>query len=265
MTHIFNGRAIAYRKEEELKSEVDKLKKEGVIPKLVSLLLGDNPAGRQYLKLKAAAAKNIGAKFEIKELKTKTPRKIIKIIRKLNKDNLVHGVMIQLPFPEGFKDRKKVIEAINSKKDVDGMREDSLFLTPAVRAILTALRHASDKLPEKKEPEIVIVGAEGFVGKRTKKVLEDMDYKVLGVDIGTKNLAKEVKKADVVISTTGSAGIIKAGMVKKGVVIIDVGAPFADVDKKVYKKASFFTPVPGGIGPVTISSLLKNLVLAAKE
>lgn len=267
MIGVFKGRQIAYQKEESLKKEVSDLKKDGVTPKLTSILLNGNAASRQYLKLKATAAKNIGAKLEIKELKGKSTDEVLEVIKKLNKDESVHGVMIQLPFPERYKkkEREKILAAISDKKDVDGMKEDSSYITPVVKAILTALKEAGEAMPEDKEPEVVVVGAKGFVGKRTVMALEEMDYEVVEVDIGTKNLKKKVKKADVVISVAGAPGFIKKDMVKKGVVLIDVGAPIGDIEKETYEKASFVTPVPGGIGPVTISSLLENLVLSAQE
>lgn len=256
---IFDGKLLAEQKEELLKKKVSELKKKRITPKLISLLIGRNTGSELYLSLKRKVAERIGVEVTIKKFPTSVSSKeVIDFIKRRNKDGSAHGVMVQLPLPKNFSNeqREEIIEAIAPEKDVDGMREDSSFLTPAVKAVILAIKEAE------KIGRVVVVGEKGFVGKKLTKVLQEMSYKVEGVDIDTGDMEEKIKKADILISATGKPGLIKKDMVKDGVVVIDVGAPRADVEKGVYKKASFITPVPGGIGPVTIACLLENLVSA---
>ena len=168
--------------------------------------------------------------------------------------------MLQLPLPAHFaRDRNKIIRAIDSKKDVDGMTADSPFITPVVKAVIDTLD--SSKISQPKSVSTVVVGAKGFVGKKIVKLLRDKGSRVAVCDLDTKDLGARTSKADILISATGVAGLISADMVKRGAVVIDVGAPKGDVrTEEVKEKAGFISPVPGGVGPVTIVSLLENLV-----
>ena len=268
--NLFDGKKIASEKEQELKKDVDRLRKKGVFPKLVSIVVGDEGGGKFYQNLKKKAAQRVGAEVEIKNLSSSTSLSEIKdTIIKYNTDKKVYGVMIQLPLPENLKPKTNyLINIIDPKKDVDGLQEDSIFLTPVVKAVLAALVEASYVLSAGSRLsaglKIVVVGAKGFEGRKITRVLKEMGYKVKGVDIETKDLKLITKNADIVISATGKADLIKTDMAKEGCAVIDIGAPYGDVDKKVYKKAAFVSPVPGGIGPVTISMLLENLIEAAK-
>jgi len=282
--NLFNGKKIASEKELELKKDVDRLRKKSIFPKLVSIVVGDERGGRFYQNLKKKAAERVGAVVKIVSLKADTGLKeIVDNIEFYNSDNKVHGVMIQLPLPDYLKPKTTyLINIIDPKKDVDGLREDSLFLTPVVKAVLAALIEATYVLSVGSSRlsaglKIVVVGAKGFEGRKITRVLRQMGYKVDGVDIDTKDPVKSrqgrdhgaglkriTRSADVVISVTGKADLIKTNLVKEGCAVIDVGAPYGDMDKKVYKKAAFVSPVPGGIGPVTISMLLENLIEAAK-
>ncbi len=269
-TYIFDGVKFAIEKEQSLRDEVNKLKKSGVTPSLISLLVGSNANSQTYLRLKGKAAERIGARVKVANISQTTPTdKIVKIVKKLNKEPAVHGVMLQLPLPENYspKEKERIIEEISKEKDVDGMREHSKYLTPVVSATLLVLEEARRLIssPSKnQEFKVVVVGADGFVGKRVVKALMKIKYSVTGVDIDTKNLAKSTLEADVLISATGASEIITGNMVKKGVIVLDLGAPEGDViTTEVSQKASFISPVPGGIGPVTISSLLENLIKAS--
>lgn len=270
-TKIFQGNLFAKEKEIALEKELKKLKSAGATPKLTTILVGDDKASKIFLSLKKKAAERIGAKIQVINLHSNAKQdKIITLIDKLNNDDLVNGIMIQLPLPKEFSvsDRKKLINAIDSKKDVDGMRDDSRYLSPTIKAVLEAMKEAEihTKRPAVKGTPytVAVVGAKGFVGKKLIKVLNEMGYKVVGVDLETKNLGDKAKDADILISATGEEGLITKGMVKKSAVVVDVGAPNGDVQfEGVAKKASFITPVPGGIGPVTIFFLLENLVEAA--
>jgi methylenetetrahydrofolate dehydrogenase (NADP+) / methenyltetrahydrofolate cyclohydrolase len=303
MAIFFDGKARASETEKSLQRRVRKLVKGGVTPKLVSIVVGDEGGAKKYQEMKRFAANRIGAELSIISYQISIkPEKIISKIRELNEDNHVHGIMIQLPLPNKFiNHRQLIINNIENEKDVDGMREDSLFTAPVVMAVLEALcaSELTIKNSEFGKRKIVVVGAKGFVGKRIieelgirikgsvggykemgsehpvfstqnselnkNQKLKTNNYEVVGVDVETKDLNQKTKSADVLITATGSSGIIKAEMVKNGVAIIDVGAPLPEVEVEILEKASFITPVPGGIGPVTIACLIENLVVAAES
>lgn len=263
---VFNGRLVSRQKEEDLKNLIDKIRKKGVIPKLVSIQVGDDKASNLYLSLKQKAAYRVGAKVEIikfdEDIKL---RQIIKLIKNYNKNNNVHGIMVQLPLPPILKTKTdEIISTIIPEKDVDGMRDDSPFLTPVTKAVLLAIKDALNivRPPLKEAPlKVVIVGYTGFEGARIYKVLKDKGYQIEGANLKTKNLGEKTIKADILVSATGVAGLISGDMVKRGAIVIDVGAPKGDIrTDEIINKASFISPVPGGIGPVTISCLLENLV-----
>ncbi len=269
MTHIFNGKEIAVQCQKQLIDEAGELIKRGVKPKLVIIFIGDDPASKLFLSLKKTAATEIGVDLEIKEfpMQTKAEDAII-LIQGLNSDQSVHGIMIQLPLPETFskKERDQIINTIADEKDIDGMKEESPYLTPVIKAILTALKEASEFLPVGKKAKVAVVGAKGFVGSRAIKVLGEMDYKTQGVNRKTKDWEEKITEADVVISATGEERIINGDLIKDGAVVIDVGSPKPDVDKESVKgKASFLSPVPGGVGPLTVVLLLENLLEAASQ
>lgn len=268
MVKIFNGQEFALQKELEVKRDVVKLKKRGVTSKLVSIVVGDVGGGRFYQNLKKKAAERVGARVGIKNFDEEIKStELIKLIKRINRDKNVHGVMVQLPLPEKFskKDREEIIQSIKVDKDVDGMRADSPFLSPVVKAVIAILQSASGCLPTNREVEVLVVGFTGFEGGKIFKTLKDMGYKVEGANSKTKDLRKKTKKADILISATGVSGLIQGNMIKEGAVVIDVGTPKGEIDPKAYEKTSFITPVPGGVGPVTIACLLENLVEACQE
>lgn len=241
MTIIFDGRALAHKKEKILAEKVSKLPRP---PKLVTILANNNQASSQYVNMKKKAGERIGIEVEIKHS--------LQSIESLNQDPGVDGIMIQLPINE-----VEYIQKINRQKDVDGMREDSPYLPATIKGILEILQQAQVT----KEMIIGIVGAKGQVGRRLAKVLGQTN-RLLELD--QEDNLKQLLDADVVISATGVPKIINANVVKEGAIVIDVGAPTAEVDfENVSKKASFITPVPGGVGPMTIVSLMENVVEAA--
>lgn len=269
--HIFDGKRFAREKEIELEEKVASLRKKDISPKLASIVIGDIEGGKFYQNLKKKAAERVGGRIEIKNFDEKIKlAELIESIKNLNEDRSVHGIMVQLPLPKNLRHKTQdIIKAIAPEKDVDGMRDDSPYLAPVVKAILFALKEATNNIlrqPLKVAPyKVVVVGAKGFVGRKTVRVLEEMGYEVGGVDLEVSDLGRVTRKTDILITAVGKSSLIKESMVKKGVVVIDVGALKGDVDfDKVSKKASFVTPVPGGIGPVTISYLLENLVEAAR-
>ncbi len=255
---IFDGRAYAQQKEEELKEKVTSLKFK---PKLVTILVGKNPASVLYTNLKKKAAERIGIEFQVLRIKYHVSKnEIISKIKELNKDKSVQGIMIQLPLPKDLHNTKYLIlNTISPEKDVDGLTKNSPYIPATTKAIIRILGVAKEKLNLGNE-KVTVVGSKGTVGKSVVKELKNLGYKVTGVDKEIHNSKFIIHNSDIVISVTGTPGLIKANMVKDGAAIIDVGSPKGDVDKSVYEKVAFLTPVPGGVGPVTIVSLLENLI-----
>jgi len=263
---VFNGKDFAKNKEKTLKKRVEKLNKKDVLPTLASILMGEDEKSAKYLSLKKAAADRIGAKVIIvKFSENERKKKILKIVSDLNINRNINGVMVQLPFPKSYspKDQKDILNSISTEKDVDGMREDSDFLAPVVKAVIRVLQECFDFInPDSK---IIVVGSKGFVGSKLVEVLSRVGYKVKGVDIETKDLKRKTQEGDIIISATGSKGLIKKDFIKEGVIAIDVGSPGGDFDKEAYNKSIFSSRVPGGVGPVTIVELLENLIDASEK
>jgi len=245
MSIIFAGRAFASKKEKELKEKVQELKKKGINPTLASILVGEDPASKLYVALKGKAAERAGIKLEVFDS--------VDVIEDLNKDPRFQGIMIQLPLPQEFKARsQEIVNTISPQKDVDGLRGDSKFLHPTSKAVVDILKEAEKEL-NLNPKSVCVVGSGGMVGAPLVKELKRLGYELI----------EERNQADVLISCTGVAGLITADMVKDGAIVIDVGSPKGDVDfAGVSPKAAFITPVPGGVGPVTISCLLENLISA---
>jgi methylenetetrahydrofolate dehydrogenase (NADP+)/methenyltetrahydrofolate cyclohydrolase len=269
MAIIFDGNAVAKEKKKDLKKKIDKLGKRAIVPTMVSIMIGDNKASRKYLSMKKALASSVGADLRIHKIeKNVAGEEIISLIEKLNGDPKVHGIMVQLPLPPNFsdKDKENTINAIEKPKDIDGMRDDSMYVAPVVKSILKALGEAYKHTIYSRGAKTVVVGAKGFVGKKILRVLEEMGYEVKGVDVDTKKLSDITLKANILISVTGVSGLIKGNMVKKGALVIDVGSPDGDVaTEEILEKVKFISPVPGGVGPLTIAYLLENLVDAASS
>lgn len=263
-TIIFNGKDFSGRIEKGLFEKILVLKKNKINPKLVSILIGNNKASLLYTSLKKKAAERVGAAMEVKVLYEEvTTEDVVLGIEKLNSDNSVHGIMVQMPIPKNL-NKDKILNTISKEKDVDGLRSESEFVPATVKAILKIIEAAKKEVGHDFE-HVVVVGSRGMVGKPLVRLLSELKYNVTECDIETEDLSKKTLKADLLISATGKAGLIKESMVKEGVCLIDVGAPRGDVDSKVYTKASFVTPVPGGVGPVTIVSLIDNLIIASQS
>lgn len=258
---VFNGKEFAKQKEDILKEKIQNLK---VTPKLVSILIGNDKASELYTKLKQNAAERVGIAFEVKRLKNDTPfEELISLIEKLNNDEKVHGIMIQLPLPTKLEKRKtKILNTIKVSKDVDGLGSKSKFTPAAAKAISEIVKAIIIPLPYVGK-KAAVVGAYGMVGKATVVELKKLGFKVTECDKDTRDLYAKLHEVDIVVSAVGVPDLIKGEMLKEGVIAIDVGAPVGDFDfKSVSKVASVVTPVPGGVGPVTIISLLENLLVA---
>lgn len=253
MTTIFDGKKEAQNILDNLKSELSKSNKK---PHLASIVVGDEPGALKYQELKKKAAESIGASLEIVRFpESESKEQLVELIKRLNNDNEVQGIMVQLPLPGKYNisDRNDAIKAIDPQKDVDGMRLDSPFTAPVVLACEHALKSAGIKKTQK----VAVVGSKGFVGERAVKYFSEW-YETGKFDQGDD--LKLLKNYDAVIACTGQTELINDNMIKDGAVLIDTGAPKPEFDQGAIKKASFVTPVPGGIGPLTIAYLMKNLV-----
>src|SRR5258706_3820203 len=259
MTIMFDGKQFAKQKENLLKEKVRSLK---IKPKLVSILVGNNSASLLYTKLKKAEATRIGITFEVKKLKEdEIAENIIDLIKKLNSDKKVNGIMVQLPLPSKLKTKtKKILNTIDPKKDVDGLTSKSHFTQASARAISEIVKFVIEPLAYIGK-KAAVVGASGMVGKGATTELKKLGFQVTECDIDTRDLYAKLHEVDIIVSATGEKELIKGEMLKEGVIAIDVGAPSGDFAfKSVAKVASFITPVPGGVGPVTIVCLLENLI-----
>ncbi len=252
---IFDGKEFALKKEKILAKRVRELARKGRVPKLVSIVVGDNPASHMYVNLKGEAAARVGIKFEKLELKITD---VITAIRKLNEDESVTGIMVQLPLPDIVRqETDRVLGAIAPEKDVDGLTGKGRFLPATVKAVLDILEEMKVDVIDK---PVVVVGRSRIVGKPLAVALADRGAKVTVAHSQTTDLGEVTRKADILVSATGKQGLITATMVKPGAIVIDVGEPKGDVAERVWEVASYMTPVPGGVGPVTVVSLLENLV-----
>lgn len=277
---IINGSKLAGEIKENLKTEVEKLKEEGRAPGQATILIGNDPAAESYVNMKKKVAKNLGIKSQVHNLDSDIEEKeLINLIYDLNNDRDVDGILIQLPLPEHINETK-VIENIDSTKDVDGfhplntgrlfsnLKENLNFVPCTPAGVLELIKSTGIEIQGKKA---VIVGHSNIVGKPAAHLLLDEFATVTVCHIHTKDLAKETKQADILISAVGKADLITADMVKEGAVVIDVGINkvdgeiTGDVDfEAVKEKASYITPVPGGSGPMTIAMLMANTVKARK-
>ena len=285
---IISGTEIARQVREELKQEVSDLKaRHNIVPGLATVLLGDNPASKSYIAGKEKAAIALGIYSERIDLPdTTTEVELLTLIKRLNNDPKIHGILVQLPLPKGI-DETKVLYAIDPKKDVDGFHPVNLgklmigdpdFIPCTPFGIQQLLIRSGIKIDG---AEVVIVGRSNLVGKPIANILLQ---KVAGANAtvtichtGTKDIKSHTLKAEILIVAAGKPNSVTVDMVKEGAVVIDVGVNrigktsegkdilVGDVDyDKIKEKASFITPVPGGVGPMTITMLMANTVKAAK-
>lgn len=266
---IFNGKKEAEKILQGLKK---KIKQEKIKPCLAVILVGRNKASRLYVEIKKKQAKRIGLKIVVyKFSQNSSQKRIIGQIEKLNKSAACHGIIVQMPLPKKFK-ADRIIKAVSDKKDVDGFKADSLYDSVLPAAIFLALKKADKK---KKNKKLVALVNSHIFGQKLQKFLrrkrKQVEYFLLK-ETSPGILLKKMKKADAVISVCGQPGFIKGIMIKKGAALIDAGISYlkngkviGDVDRKsIGKKACFFTPTPGGIGPLTVALLLQNVYLSAK-
>lgn len=270
MTTIFDGKKFALKEKEDLKSKVIVLSEKGIKPCLASVYLSSDPGSVLYTRLKGQAAEDIGIKFLSFEIKSNNVSEIISIVERLNKDNSVQGILVQKP--SGINDFSsvdwaKITLSISPKKDIDCLTPENLglllignsrFIPATVLAVLKVLEFSKVELHNK---NVVLIGASEILGKPLSHILTDMGATVSLLHKRTDDISRYTKEADILISATGEPGIIGSDLVRESSIVIDVGAPNGDVrTQEVLGKVSFLSPVPGGVGPMTINCLLENLI-----
>ncbi len=278
MTNIIDGNRIAAQIRAEVFREVETLKSKGITPGLTVVIVGENPGSVVYVKNKEKDAKEVGFKSEVIRIPQDTTQEyLLKVIDQLNKDETVHGLLIQLPLPKHI-DELKVIEAINPQKDVDGFhpvnvgkvvigdKRALVSCTPA--GVIALLEHENLEIAGK---EVVIVGRSNIVGKPLVPLFLQKNATVTVCHSKSQDLRSITKRADILVVAIGKSRFITADYVKPGAVVIDVGINrldgklTGDVDfLEAATVASKITPVPGGVGPMTRAMLLKNTIQAAK-
>ena len=285
---IIDGKKIAQEMQNEMRADVNALLEKGVIPCLEVILVGENPASQVYVRNKEQACNRIGVKSETRRLPYDTSEEeILRLIEVFNRDPKVHGILVQLPLPDHVNEGA-VLNTIDPEKDVDGFHPVNVgrmvvgepgFLPCTPHGIQILLIRSGI---ETKGKHVVVVGRSNIVGKSVANILlqkkEGANAVVTVVHTAAPDMSVFTRQADILIVAAGRPEMITADMVKEGVVVIDVGVNrvedpskekgfrlTGDVDfEGVSKKASYITPVPGGVGPMTITMLLQNTIESAK-
>jgi len=273
---ILDGKALSEQLIDSVKEKASKLK-----PKLAVVMVGEDPASLIYVRNKKRACETAGIDYaELKYPPSMTQDELLKVIDGLNKDSSVNGFIVQLPLPNHIY-LPDVIRAIDPKKDVDGFHAyniGKMFLSPEFEDLPPATPLGIVKLLDHynipiQGQEVVVVGHSNLVGKPISIMMLNRNATVTTCHIHTKDLASHTKRADILIVAVGKANLITADMVKKGVVVVDVGTNktpegkmCGDVDfENVSKKTSYITPVPGGVGPMTVAALILNTIRATER
>ncbi|EPG1366306.1 bifunctional methylenetetrahydrofolate dehydrogenase/methenyltetrahydrofolate cyclohydrolase FolD [Listeria monocytogenes] len=279
MGEIIDGKKLAKEIQEKVTREVAELVKEGKKPGLAVVLVGDNQASRTYVRNKQKRTEEAGMKSVLIELpENVTEEKLLSVVEELNEDKTIHGILVQLPLPEHISE-EKVIDTISYDKDVDGFHPvnvGNLFIgkdsfvpcTPA--GIIELIKSTGTQIEGKRA---VVIGRSNIVGKPVAQLLLNENATVTIAHSRTKDLPQVAKEADILVVATGLAKFMKKDYIKPGAVVIDVGMDrdennklCGDVDfDDVVEEAGFITPVPGGVGPMTITMLLANTLKAAKR
>lgn len=279
MAELIDGKKVSQHIREEVAREVEKLKNEtGTTPGLAAVLVGDNPASEIYVRNKRQACEQVGIYSEEYKLsKETTQNELLTLIERLNNDKKIHGILVQLPLPEQI-DSTKILRSVSPSKDVDGFHPENVgllvegnprFISCTPNGIMKMLDFYNIEIKGK---EAVVVGRSNIVGKPTAILLLHRHATVTICHSRTTRLDEVARRADILVAAIGRPNFITEDMVKEGAVVIDVGINrdedgklIGDVDfEKVKRKASYITPVPGGVGPMTIAMLLWNTLESAK-
>lgn len=275
---ILDGKQIAKDYRQGLQNQVEALKEKGFTPKLSVILVGNDGASQSYVRSKKKVAEKIGMISEIVHLEeTATEEEVLNELNRLNNDDSVSGILVQVPLPKQVSEQK-ILEAINPDKDVDGFHpinigklyiDEQTFVPCTPLGIMEILKHADIDLEGK---NAVVIGRSHIVGQPVSKLLLQKNASVTILHSRSKDMASYLKDADVIVSAVGKSGLVTKDVVKEGAVIIDVGNTpdengklKGDVDYDAVKEiAGAITPVPGGVGPLTITMVLNNTLLAEK-
>ncbi len=279
MAQIIDGKKISARMRRDIAAGVDSLReKSGVVPGLAAVLVGDDPASDLYVARKRSACAEVGIYSQEHRLGAETTQsELLALIESLNGDEKIHGILVQLPLPSGISETT-ILKAVSPLKDVDGFHPENMGMlmegnprfiscTPyGIMEIIDSLGIDVEGM------DIVVIGRSNIVGKPVAAMLLNRDATITVCHLCTKDLASFTRSAEILIVAIGCAGFIKGDMIKEGAVVIDVGinrdekgGVTGDVDfESAFDKCSHITPVPGGVGPMTITMLLRNTLEAAK-
>jgi len=278
MAAIIDGKAVSAKLRQEMKGEVAALQAKGIAPGLAVVLVGEDPASQVYVRNKIRACEELGIRSQDHRLLADTTQeRLLELIGELNGDPAVHGILVQLPLPKQISDQA-VIAAIDPKKDVDAFHPQNVgkivqgnydFLPCTPAGVMALLRSTGVPVAGK---ECVVIGRSNIVGKPMALLMLHEHATVTICHSRTRDLAEVCRRADILIVAIGKARFVTAGMVKEGAVVIDVGMDrdengklCGDVDfAGVEPKAGYITPVPGGVGPMTITMLMQNTITAAR-
>lgn len=276
---LLKGKEVAQKTREKLKEEVINLKEKGINPKLAVIMVGEDSASQIYVRNKSKVCNEIGIEFDEYLLPEKTKQQeLLELIEKLNNDKTINGILLQSPIPKHL-DINEAFRTISPEKDVDGFHPTNVgklilgqdtFISCTPYGIMKIFEDYNIDLEGK---NAVVIGRSNIVGKPMSQCLLNKNATVTVCHSRTKNLGDVTKQADIVVAAIGKPCFVTADMVKKDAIVIDVGINRGedgkikgDVDfENVKEKASYITPVPGGVGPMTIAMLMSNVVKAAKE
>ena len=275
---IIDGKALATKIKDEIKVDVEKLKAKGIEPCLAVILVGEDPASQIYVRNKIRACEYTGIKsLSYKLDENTTEEALVELVEKLNNDDKVHGILVQMPLPKHINE-KRILSLINPKKDVDGFSVEQIgLLGLGTPDLITCTPHGVIELIKSTGVDMtgkraVVIGRSNVVGKPLMNLLLLENCTVTVCHSKTKDLAAVAREADILVAAIGKPKFVTADMVKEGAIVIDVGINrvdgklCGDVDfENVEKKASFITPVPGGVGPMTITMLMKNTLKACQR
>lgn len=276
MAEIINGKKLAQEIREDLKIKCEELKGKGIKPKLAVVMVGNDKASQVYVRNKSKVCEEIGIEFEEHLLEENIEQKVlIELLEKLNKDNNVHGILLQSPIPAHL-DINEAFRTIAPEKDVDGFNpvnvgklclNQDTFVSCTPYGIMKMFETYNIDLTGK---DVTIIGRSNIVGKPLIQCCLNKNATVTVCHSKTKDLKQHTQNADIVIAAIGKSKFVTSDMIKQGAVVIDVGINRSDdgtltgdVDyENVYNKASYITPVPGGVGPMTIAMLMNNVIKA---
>jgi methylenetetrahydrofolate dehydrogenase (NADP+)/methenyltetrahydrofolate cyclohydrolase len=263
---ILNGKIIA---EKILKNVKTEILKKCLKPKAAVISVAKNKATKIYLRKKLEAANKVDIDFQIFEFQNSSQDELITLIQKLNQDEKYCGILVQLPLPKNF-DTKEILSFINSRKDIDGLAaavknqfSDHNFISPTAQSIIEILNYY---VKNWQNNAITIIGKGILVGLPLIYLMKQQKVKkLISIDENSQNKLEKIKNADIIISATGIADLVSVDQIKQGAILIDCGSPLSEINQKnISQKAKMLTPVPGGIGPVSVAILMRNIIEARR-